>query len=244
MKNEKIIIFDILGSHCGMHYYDIAFADILRNNGCIVDIMSNFSENDESRPRLRQMFSCSKLHGLLRLLMAYWAFFTEVLRSKAYRIVYLTYGEIYELPFLFISAFSSRVYIDVHEIHALKYNDNSNVSKFFEWIYKHLIHHVIYHSERTRKILGNSKLDMVYVPHFKYVFQKSYDYSKLHDDVKRCFKSHSVKFLFFGNLSTAKGIDTIISVFGHLVGYDEKFELVIAGQNVENLDFSMIVRKT
>ena len=26
-----ISIFDVLGAYCGMHYYDMAFAEILRN---------------------------------------------------------------------------------------------------------------------------------------------------------------------------------------------------------------------
>ena len=241
---KRVIIFDILGSHCGMHYYDIAFADILRDKGCEVNIISNFSENEESRPGLRQIFSCGKSRGLLRMLTAYWTFLTVVAKDKAHRIVYLTYGEIYELPFLLIAAFSPRIYVDVHEIHALKYNDSSAVSRLFEWIYSHMVHHVIYHSERTRQILGNYKIDMVYIPHFKYVFQKKYDYTKLHNDVKGCFTSDKVKFLFFGNLSTVKGIDTVTNLFSQLTDYKEKFELVIAGQNVENLDFSMFTSES
>lgn len=240
---RKVIIFDVLGSHCGMHYYDIAFADILRENGCTVEIASNFSEEEGSRPCLRQMFSCSKACGIFRLAMAYWAFLSTVLKGSADRIVYLAYGEIYELPFLAMSSFSSRVYVDVHEIHALKYKDDSNVSKLFEWVYKHLIHHVIYHSERTQKILGDSKANMLYVPHFKYAFQKKYDYAKLQDDVKKCFLTGRTKFLFFGNLSTVKGIDIVMDVFGRLEDYNDKFELVIAGQNVENIDLSKIVRE-
>ena len=38
--------------------------------------------------------------------------------------LYLCYGELYDLPFL-ITAFMGNVYIDIHEVHALKYKDKS-----------------------------------------------------------------------------------------------------------------------
>lgn len=69
------------------------------------------------------------------------------------KIVYLTYGELYELPFLYALALSKNGWVDVHEIHALKYKDDSKVSKMFEGLYKKRIHHVIYHSQRTYDIL-------------------------------------------------------------------------------------------
>ena len=52
--------------------------------------------------------------------------------------------------------------------------------------------------------------------------------------------NHKIRFLFFGNLSYAKGIDIVIDVFTKLsLNLREKVELVIAGKNVENIDFSI-----
>lgn len=80
---------------------------------------------------------------------------------------------------------------------------------------------------------------MLYVPHFKYVFKKTYDENQVADDMKRCFFENRRKFLFFGNLSMVKGIDTVLDVFKNM---DESlnYELVIAGKNVEKIDFSSI----
>ena len=97
-----VIIFDILGSYCGMHYYDMAFAEILRNHKCDVIIYSNFSENG-SKPYLKQCFACGKLRGAWRLFLSYCTFLYCIITNRTSRIVYLTYGELYEIPFLLIS---------------------------------------------------------------------------------------------------------------------------------------------
>ena len=233
-----ISIFDILGAYCGMHYYDMAFADVLRKRRHELYIYSNFKERESDKVFFPDFFSCKKLVGIIRFLTAYMRFLKFVLFSSSDRIVYLTYGEFYELPFLFIACFSRRVYVDVHEIHALKYDDASWVSRIFERLYRNGIRHVIYHSERTRGILNGNDLDMLYVPHFKYVFQKEYRDMKLADEVKTCFQTDYRKFLFFGNLSTVKGIDTVMDVFKKLKSDNRCWELVVAGKNVDNIDFS------
>ena len=234
-----IHIFDLLGSYCGMHYYDIAFADVLQQRGHRCLVHSNFEHKGVSEVYFPQFFSCNKILGLLRFLCAYFRFFGFVLTHQNEKIVYLTYGELYELPFLYALALSKNGWVDVHEIHALKYKDDSKVSKMFEGLYKKRIHHVIYHSQRTYDILKNDSLDMVYVPHFKYVFQRTYDEKNISEDIKKSFCSTLSKFLFFGNLSIVKGIDTVIDVFKKIDKTND-FELVIAGKNVENIDFSSL----
>ena len=234
-----IHIFDLLGSYCGMHYYDIAFADVLRQRGHKCIVHSNFQEKGVSSVYFPQFFGCNKFIGLLRFLSTYIKFFIFVLMHRRDIIVYLTYGEMYELPFLLTISLSHNGWVDVHEIHALKYKDNSKVSKLFESIYQKHIQNVIYHSQRTYDILKNDRLHMVYVPHFKYVFQRTYNENKLSSDIRDSFRTSVPKFLFFGNLSTVKGIDTVMDVFQRIKN-NENFELVIAGKNVDNIDFSIV----
>ena len=235
-----ISIFDVLGAYCGMHYYDMAFAEILRNKKQTVLIYSNFSECSNKKTKLPNVFSCGKFKGIVFLLYSYCLFLSLVLSvNKKKRIIYLTYGELYELPFLLMASLSNHIYVDVHEIHALKYKDDSKISKLFEIIYKKCINNVIFHSQRTFDVLKADGLRMMYVPHFKYVFKKTYDENQVADDMKICFLENRRKFLFFGNLSTVKGIDTVLDVFKNM---DESlnYELVIAGKNVEKIDFSSI----
>lgn len=39
---KDIVIFDVIGKHCGMHYYDEAFANLLKTDNYKVNILSNF----------------------------------------------------------------------------------------------------------------------------------------------------------------------------------------------------------
>lgn len=227
-----------MGIYCGMHYYDIAFADIFREKGINVCICSNFSKKG-SRNFFPLFFKGFKIKKIFFLFWAYLKYFCFIVTHTKDKVIYLTYGELYEIPFLLISSIVKNVFIDVHEVHALKYADNSKISKFIEYIYRRRIRNVIYHSDRTYNILKNRNINMLFVPHFKYVFQKGYNKDSLSKDIKDCFINKNIKrFLFFGNLSTVKGIDIVVAVFKHIANVN--YELVIAGKNVENINFQSV----
>lgn len=58
---------------------------------------------------------------------------------------------------------------------------------------------------------------MLYVPHLKYSFKIKYEEKFLSKDMVGVFtNNHKIRFLFFGNLSYAKGIDIVIDVFTKL----------------------------
>lgn len=218
-----------------MHYYDVAFADIFREKGLNVCICSNFSEKG-NRTFFPLFFKGLTIKKIVYLLWSYLKYLCFILTHTKDKVIYLTYGELYEIPFLLISSMAKKTFIDVHEVHALKYADDSKIAMFIESIYKRRIRNVIYHSDRTHNILKGGKINMLYVPHFKYVFQKVYNEDKLSEDVKKSFVNKDIKkFLFFGNLSTVKGVDVVVDVFKHLV--NANYELVIAGKNVENMNF-------
>lgn len=237
----RIAIFDVIGKHAGMDYYDQAYAAMFEEKGCEVSVFSNFYDKAFARRFFPNFFNKPKMVGILCFLWAYIKFFFFIVCNNYDRIIYMAYGEVYEVPFLFLSSFSRKSYIDVHEVHALRIKDGSKKALFFENLYAKRIRNVIFHSERTRDILKDKGIHMIFVPHVKYKFQRSYSQDKLGADIKRCFTYKGRKrYLFFGNLSKAKGIDIVISIFVKLAKSDRKFELVIAGQNVDNIDFSSL----
>lgn len=236
----KIAIFDVIGNYAGMHYYDQAYAELFKQNGCKVVVYSNFRNSDFARKFFPSFFTKNKLVGVLCFLWAYIKYACFLVHNDYEKVIYMTYGEIYELPFLWLSSFSSKTFIDVHEVHALRYKDNSCISQKFENLYAKRIDRVIFHSDRTLSIIGGKVKTMLYVPHLKYVTGMSYNTDKLGDDVKRCFKSSYRKYLFFGSLSKAKGIDIVIDVFKKMSDDGMPFELVIAGKNVDDTDFSSV----
>lgn len=230
-----IYIFDILGIYCGMHYYDIAFADIFREKGLKVRICSNFAEKGNRR-FFPLFFKGFKMKRIFSLLWAYIQYFYFIITHMNEKVIYLTYGELYEIPFLLISSISKNAFIDVHEVHALKYADDSKIAKFIEYIYRKRIRNVIYHSDRTYNILKGGMMNMLFVPHFKYVFKKEYNTENLSKDISESFINEGAKkFLFFGNLSTVKGVDIVVDAFKHIT--NANYDLVIAGKNVDNINF-------
>ena len=242
---KTIYIVDLIGSYCGMHYYDEAFADILRKKGSQVKILSTFNEQGE-KPFFSIIFGRNKLISVLLLLKNYLRLLKHMITHKRGVYIYMCYGELYDLLMMSPGMVSRRLWCDMHEAHALKYIDTSRVLCFFDWYYTKYVRCFIYHSERTKNILNTIgvKVPMLYVPHLKYSFKKKYEEKSLSKDVANAFVSiGKIKFLFFGNLSHAKGIDIIVDVFARLPhDVREKVELVIAGKNVENIDFSLLCR--
>lgn len=239
---RTIYITDLIGSYCGMHYYDEAFVEILREKGFRVEILSTFNERGK-KPFFPLIFQKNKMKSVLLLLKCYFKFLAHIIIHQKGIYIYMCYGEFYDLLMMSPNIISKRLFCDVHEVHALKYKDTSYISYFFNWYYTKCISCFIYHSERTKNILDTigMKASMLYVPHLKYSFKIKYEEKFLSKDMVGVFtNNHKIRFLFFGNLSYAKGIDIVIDVFTKLsLNLREKVELVIAGKNVENIDFSI-----
>lgn len=236
---KDIVIFDVIGKHCGMHYYDEAFANLLKTDNYKVNILSNFDYLGEPA-YMPNFFLVGKIGRIFLMVWYALKLFFMALINKNTIYIYLWYGEKYDLLFALCSLVSKNVWLDVHEVHALKYADNSKASELYCKFFKHNVKNVIYHSERTKELLSPFGINMLYVPHFKYGFQKNYDETKLQEDVKKCFQSSHRKYLFFGNLTIVKGVDTVTEVFSQLHDEGCEFELVVAGKNVTNLDLGIL----
>lgn len=236
--SKVITIYDLIGIHSGMHYYDNAFAELLTKNGYTVNIKSNYSHNDCPKS-IPNAFIGSKFIGIVYIFVFLLKYLFKIIFYRKENIIYLSYGELYDLPFLFFAKLSRRVIIDVHEVHALKYAEDSKISRLFLWLYSHCISTIIYHSQRTFDKLSERVSQKLFVPHFKYTFKKDYDITNISNDIINTISSDGIKFLFFGNLSTVKGIDIIVDIFPKLLS---KFncQLIIAGKNVDHIDFSNI----
>ncbi len=143
---RTIFITDMIGSYCGMHYYDEAFTELLRKAGYEVRILSTFS--GDAGPRFFPLiFNKNKVKSGLLLLYAYLKFVWHQTTHRNGVYIYMCYGEAYDLLMLTSNIWNKHMFCDVHEVHALKYADNSRVSGWFASYYKIFVRHFIYHSD-------------------------------------------------------------------------------------------------
>ena len=238
---NKIYIVDLIGIHCGMHYYHSSFQNILSKGKYDTIILSNYS--DKSPAFFPVIFKKNKLSSFFYLIIASIKFLTYVLIHKKRTYIYLSYGEPWDLPFLIIaSVFNKNFIIDIHEVYALRYRDESLITRIYKFIYSKFIKIIIYHSDRTNNILNEIKYKQkrLYVPHFKYNFPKEYSIKKIGNDVVGVFCSNKPKFLFFGNISIVKGGKILVNSLKKLDNEINNIEVVIAGKNVDNIDFATL----
>ena len=243
MKN-KVYIFDLIGSYSGMHYYDNVFAEILINGGYNVEILSNYKDDFSKKAFIPLIFGKNRVISFIQLLWVYAKFLYFVSTHNRKTIyIYMAYGMPYDIPFFIASKYLKNFYVDIHEIHALKYADNSTFSKNIRSVYRKCVKKIIYHSDRTKNLLAESgyKGAMLFVSHFKYAFNKDCNIDNVSPEIIAAFSDNaaSIKLLFFGNLSIIKGIDIVVECFKDLsVKYDKKVFLIIAGKNFDNTNFS------
>ena len=236
---RKVYITDLIGAYCGMHYYDESFVEIFHERGYDVEILSNFNMRGKQQ-YFPIIFNKNKIKSIVLLLFTFVKFVWHQVTHRGSIYVYMCYGEFYDLLMMSTIIFNKKVVCDIHEVHALKYSDSSLISRAFEWYYTTVVRNVIYHSERTKSILEGLKANstMFYLPHIKYSFKKTYDINNVSPEITNALVSNKTKFLFFGNLSRVKGIDVIVDTFNNLSeDLIDKVEIVIAGKNVDNIEF-------
>ena len=106
MFHNTIHIVDLIGIHCGMHYYDVAFAEVLRNNGFNVDILSNYNDDNQQKSFFPMLFGRGKFLSIILLIYSYWKFLFYLLFHRKDIYIYMAYGELYDLLFLSTSFYT------------------------------------------------------------------------------------------------------------------------------------------
>ena len=237
-----IYIIDILGKHCGMDYYDNALCDNLKQGGYHAVILSNYSNKRNSSSFFKNVFNKPKLVGIFFLIFYFVKTAVFMLFHKKAAFIYLSYGERYDQLLLHLCHFSKHFFVDLHEVHALKYPDTSKYAKRFLKFFENFNKVIIYHSDRTKDILLKAGFigKLIYVPHFKYTLDVHYNENHVDKSIKEIFDNNKIKFLFFGNIRKIKGIQVVLDIFNDLsLEMKEKVVLIIAGMNVEHIEINL-----
>lgn len=233
---KTIYLVDYIGNHCGMHYYLQAFKDTLQQIDNIeVSILSNYTTNG-TKPFFLNQYEGNSINKVFSLIKNFYRLRQFIGLHPNDTIVYLTYGNIIDIPFIkLVSSLPFHV-IDIHEAIAQNVDSKKRLKSKFEKIYKKFVKTVISHSSRTNDFLKEYGFNgrCFQVPHFKYRISKEYNISNISPDIQDSIDKQRINVLFFGNLNESKGIDILIDSVNKLPdSIAEKINLIIAGKDFD-----------
>lgn len=234
---RKIYIFDYIGDHCGMHYYNAAFKELLSKIPDIeIEILSNYSDGGKS-PFLKNFYKPNKVFGVFVLAYDIIKFLFKRIREPRNRFIVLSYGNIIDVLFILSACIVSKnTIVDVHEAVAQDSEHKKWFVALYRFLYGRCVKNVIIHSERSRKFMEDFgyKGKIMYVPHFKYCLTKKYDESNIAPDLQNVISADRKNILFFGNMTYNKGVDILVNAYSHLPEEQRnKLNIIIAGKDLD-----------
>jgi glycosyltransferase involved in cell wall biosynthesis len=230
----KIKLYDLMGIKSGMNFYLEAFCKLLEDNEIQADILSNFGYKNKKQA-LPNIFEKSPLKKIFNLIVCYFKLFFAILRlKKGEFIVIELFGVIFEIPLFALARLSKkRVLLDVHEIMALDYKNNT-LRKALHYCYRACHNKIIVHSVKISNALAalSNKSDILFVPLFPNFVDVNYDANELGGDLHGLFEDEATYFLFFGNIRPSKGIVDLLAATELLKS--GRIKIIIAGQDIFN----------
>lgn len=225
-----IYIYDLIGAKSGCMYYNDAFCETLRKAGINATVVSNYEDN-YSKLWLANMYKGIIPVKILKLCYNMFVLLFLLLKKKS-KVVYLSYGTSIDAMFLTIGKYSNSIIVDIHEYVQLDQEKKKlQLNDKFNRIYRK-IPLVIYHSPRTLNYLKRvvSENNMIYVPHFKYQFDQTYNLDKIDDRVKKTILKEKTNILFFGHFRESKGIKVLIEAIQDLAAQAaNRYHFIFAG---------------
>ena len=240
MKKE-IYIIDLIGTHSGMHYYHSSFLDLFKNEQTLsFNVLSNYTVAGK-KAFFYNIFKHNIIVNIFRMLMGWIKLFFYISFKRKSHFVYLSYGSLFDIPFLFLAIINrKRFIVDIHEIYDLANPPSKNIRTIFNFIYKNLIKKVITHSEKTNQRLfelGYSGINVM-VPHFKYTEnEQTSENPSLKSEIKQLIVSDRINILFFGHIRLTKGIDKFYQIVNEIedAHIKEKINIIIAGNDTDGI---------
>lgn len=233
----NIYLVDYLGIHCGMHYYLQSFKSLLESGGNSgIEILSNFP-NEKGEMFFRNQYNGNLFRKIFALTNNYFTFRRFVKSHRNDCLIFLSYGNLIEIPFILSLVTIQKHLIDVHEVVAQHEDQNSFQIYLFRSLYRNKIRNIIIHSERSRDFLKSFGFcgKVFNVPHVSYAIRKNVNNDILSLDVVNAFQEGKKNILFFGNLNYNKGVDILIDAVNKLTEADKrKLHVVIAGKNFDD----------
>ena len=235
---RKIYIFDYIGTHCGMHYYNAVFKELLSEiPDTDIEILSNYADTAQRKPFLRNFYVSNKIVGVAILLYDFFKLLCKRIAEPRATFIVLSYGNPIDVGFiLFACAVARHTVVDIHEAVAQDAEHHRWLVALYAFLYARCVKSVIIHSERTREFMQRFgfKGRTMYVPHFKYALKKEYDTAHIAPDVRNAIVADKTNVLFFGNLTYNKGVDILLEAYLALpASARERLNIIVAGRDID-----------
>jgi hypothetical protein len=238
-----LFIIDIIGKHSGAHFYNKSFMNVLKKNYCDVKIVSNYNEPPDGKPALfDDYYTGNFIIKVLKLLKSLLKYYYFVLRSRSNCFIFLSYGNAYEILFIWPLMFCKINIIDIHEVISLITTNKIQHSLrtwFSRILYKYVADAVIIHSERTNTLLDTFGYSgcRLEIPHFSYENDTSFTGSEISSEVRSLVSRTGINILFFGFMRLSKGVDTVVELAERASSseLDKDLNFIIAGNDPDNL---------
>jgi glycosyltransferase involved in cell wall biosynthesis len=238
-----IYLVDLIGEHSGAFYYNREFRKILENRFGDAQVISNYTDSgNNSRKVFLNYYRGRFFSKLCKFSLSLFRFWIFIIQNRKDCIIFMTYGNAYELLFLLPSFLLKNLVIDVHEVispierrQALK-----PMRKFYAGLlYRKLAKAVIIHSRRTGEMLdgigySGKRFD---IPHFSYNMKETGEQAVSLSDEQAITGDSYTEILYFGFMRASKGTGTVAELI-KICSADEKMKDVkftVAGNDPDNL---------
>lgn len=238
-----IFIVDIIGKHSGAHFYNKSFMNVLSYNYKNIKIVSNYTEPPDEKPALfDDYYTGNFIYKIIKLLKSLFKYYHFIIRSRKNSFIFLSYGNAFEILFIWPLIFCKKKIIDIHEMTSLIIGNRvQHVIRawYARILYNYITDAVISHSERTNSLLDRISYSgcRLEIPHFSYENDTKFVESEISAEVRSLISGNRINVLFFGFIRSSKGVDIIARLAETELNSEAnpKLNFIIAGNDPNNL---------
>ena len=241
-KIHRIAIIDHVGAKAGMDYYSSSLAKGFAEQGCKVDVYSNFSGIEPTKIAYHSLYEeHAKSHALTKLFRFLTATFkasSNARENKSDLVILHLFSAVPIMAALIMipKLFGLKTAVISHDVSSFTDNDNSLVQNL---IYNKLSDFIVVHNQFSHDtLLKNVQIDnykkVVIIKHGGYLDHIGEKPSKQKVREELGLKQDGKYILFFGQIKEAKGLDILLKAMSHI---PENIKLIIAGKPWRN-DFA------
>lgn len=236
----NFVLIDTIGKETGMHLYDEAFIKGFESAGEKLVVLSNY-QDDNVKPLISNFYHRGTLGNMLLLSISLFRVFCYRLRHFHDTYIYQSFGlRIIDMLFICILGGRKNIFVVVHDVFEITNTTGkpSGIKYLLQkWVYRHCIKNVICHSHQSIEVLRtytNFTGRIIYFPHLRYYFNKTYKKELLCKEVQDAIKKDKMNCLFFGQLRSSKGVDVLKDAIRVLKDNND-VNIIVAGQDKARL---------